>query len=207
MALHWKRQDADGTPHKLLQTRTTQFLANKTAQAEFLLHCLEKAAGGIGLHVNAGKTEYMCVNQNQRGDISTLNGGSLKLVDKFTKLGSSISSTKNDINKRRVKAWTAVDRLSVICKSYLSDKIKRNLIPAVVVSILQYGCTTWTLTQRIEKKLDGICTRCYELHWTSHGSSIPQNSSCMTSYLSSLKPSKLDEQDKRDTAGEVRTNS
>ena len=27
------------------------------------------------------------------------------------------------------------------------------------VSILLYGCTIWTLTKRIEKKLDGNCTR------------------------------------------------
>ena len=56
-------------------------LANAPAQAETLLHSLEWAASGIGLHVNAHKTEYMCFNQ--RGDISTLNGSSLKLVDKF----------------------------------------------------------------------------------------------------------------------------
>ena len=43
---------------------------------------LEQTAGGIGLHVNADKTEYMCFNQ--RGDISTLKSGPLKLVDKFT---------------------------------------------------------------------------------------------------------------------------
>ena len=53
------------------------------------------AVGGIGLHGNTDKTEYMCFNQ--RGDISTLNGGSLKLVDKFTYLGSCVSSTENDI--------------------------------------------------------------------------------------------------------------
>ena len=47
----------------------------------------------MGLHVNTDKTEYMCFNQGD--DISTQNGGSLKLVDKFTYLGSSISSTKN----------------------------------------------------------------------------------------------------------------
>ena len=56
-------------------------LANTSALAESLLHSLEQAAGGIGLHVNADKTEYMCFNQNQTGDISTLIGGSLKLVD------------------------------------------------------------------------------------------------------------------------------
>ena len=68
------------------------FLANIPAQAETLLHSLERAAASIGLYVNAHKTEYMCFNQ--RGNISTLNGSSLKLVDKFTYLGSSVSSTE-----------------------------------------------------------------------------------------------------------------
>ena len=53
-------------------------LANAPAQAETLLHSLEQAAAGIGLHVYVHKTEYMCFNQT--GDISTLNGRSLKLV-------------------------------------------------------------------------------------------------------------------------------
>ena len=67
-------------------------LANTPNQAETQLHSLERAAAGIGLHVNVYKTEYMCFNQI--GDISTLEGTSLKLVDKFTYLGSSVSSTK-----------------------------------------------------------------------------------------------------------------
>ena len=53
-------------------------LANVPAQAETLLHSLERAAAGIGFQVNAHNTEYMCFNQ--RGDISTQNGSSLKLV-------------------------------------------------------------------------------------------------------------------------------
>ena len=95
----------------------------------------------------------MCFNQ--RGDISTLNGSSLKLVDKFTYLGSSVSSTEKDINTRLAKAWTAINRLSVIWKSDLTDKIQRSLFQAAVVSILLYGCTIWTLTKRMEKRLDG----------------------------------------------------
>ena len=52
--------------------------------------------------------EYMCFNQ--AGDISTLNGSSLRLVDKFTYLGSSVSSTEKDINMSfwsHVEEWTA----------------------------------------------------------------------------------------------------
>ena len=37
----------------------------------------------------------MCYNQT--GDISTLDGTPLKLVDKFTYLGSSVASTEKDI--------------------------------------------------------------------------------------------------------------
>ena len=37
--------------------------------------------------------------------------------------------------------------------------MKRSFFQAAVVSILLYGCTTWTLTQRMEKKLDGNYTR------------------------------------------------
>ena len=37
--------------------------------------------------------------------------------------------------------------------------VKRSFFQAAVVSILLYGCTTWTLTKRLEKKLDGNYTR------------------------------------------------
>ena len=96
---------------------------------------------------------------NQTGDVSTLNGSSLKLVDKFIYLGSSVSSTETDIDTRLTKAWTAIHSLLVIWKSDLTDKIKLSFFQAAVVLILQYGCTTWMLTKRLEKKLDGNYTR------------------------------------------------
>ena len=99
----------------------------------------------------------MCYNQT--GDISTLDGTPLKLVNKFTYLGSSVSSTEKDIDTRLPKAWTAINRLSVIWKSDLTDKMKRSFFQAAAASILLYGCTTWTLTKRLEKKLDSNYTR------------------------------------------------
>ena len=62
------------------------------------------------------------------------------------------------INMRLTKAWMAIDRFSIIWKSNLTDKMKRRFFQAAVVSILLYGCTTWTLTKRLEKKLDGNYT-------------------------------------------------
>ena len=60
---------------------------------------------------------------------------------------------------RITKAWTAIDKLSIIWKSDLTVKMKCSFFQAAVVSILLYGCTTWTLTKRLEKKLDGNYTK------------------------------------------------
>ena len=121
------------------------------------LHSLERAAAGIGLHVNARKTEYMAFIQT--GDISISNGSSLKQVEKFTYQGSSVSTTETDIDTRLANAWTAIDSLLVIWKSDLTDKMKRSFFQTAIVSILLYGFTTWTLTKCKEKKLDGNYTR------------------------------------------------
>ena len=131
-------------------------LANTPAQAETLLHSLKRAAASIAFHVNTHKKEYTYFNQS--GNISTLNDSSLKLVDKFTYLGSCVSSNETDINMLLAEVWTAIDRLSVIWKSE-PNKIKRSFFQVAVVSILLYRCTTWTLTKRMEKKLDGNYAR------------------------------------------------
>ena len=116
----------------------------------------------------------MCYNPT--GDISTLDGTPLKLVDKFTYLGSSVSSTEKDIDTRLTKAWAAINRLSIIWKLDLTDKMKRSFFQAAVVLILLYGCTTWTLIKRLEKKLDGnyirmlraILNKSWRQHPTRH---------------------------------------
>ena len=86
-------------------------LANTPTQTESQLYCPERAAGGISPHVNTDKTEYTYFNQS----------GNM-----FTYLGSNVSSTENDINMWLTKAWTAIDKLSVIWKSDLTNKIKRS---------------------------------------------------------------------------------
>ena len=144
---------------------------------------------------------------NQTGDITTLDGTPLKLVDEFTYLGSSVSSTEKDIDTLLTKAWTAIDRLSIIWKSDLTDKMKRSFFQVAVVSILLYGCTTRTLTKRLEKKLDGNYTRMLGAilnnSWRQHPTSTNYTATC----LPSRKLSNLDETDMQVTAGEAGTSS
>ena len=88
----------------------------------------------------------------------------------FTKSSSNISSTESNVNICIGKVWSAIDRLMTIWKSNLSDKINWELFQAVIVSVLLYGCTTWTLMKQLEKKLNGN----YVLFWTNPGSSTQQ---------------------------------
>ena len=130
-------------------------------------------------------------------------------MEKYSYLGSSVSSTKDDINTRLVKAWTANDSLSVVWKSDLTDKIKCSFFQAAVVSILLYEWTTWTLTKRMEKKLDGNYTRMLRAilnkAWRQH--SAKRQIYDHTTNHPSRKLLKIDEPDMRYTAGEVRMSS
>ena len=137
--------------------------------------------------------------------VSIFSSNTNNLIDKFTYLGSSVSSTEKDIDTRPTKEWTAIDWLSIIWKSDLTDKMKRSFFQAAVVSILLYGCTTWTLTKRPEKKLDGNYIRMLRAilnkSWRQH----PTNYTATC--LPSRKLSKSDEPDTQDTAGEAGTSS
>ena len=56
--------------------------------------------------------------------------------------------------------------------------MKRNFFQAAVESILLYGCTTWALTKRLEKKLDGNYTRMLRAilnkSWRQHPTKLQQ---------------------------------
>ena len=76
----------------------------------------------------------------------------LKGVDLSTYLGSNISSTENDVNIHFTKVWNAIDRLLIVWKSDLFNKIKQDFFQANAVS-------TGTLTKSIKKKQDGNYTK------------------------------------------------
>ena len=145
-------------------------MSDTIAEAETLLHKLEIAAGDVGLYVNASKTEFMCYNQD--GSMNTLAGKSLKQVDTSIYLGSNITSTEKDVKARIGKAWGALKGLNVVWKSTLPNDIKREFFQAIVESVLVYGSNSWTLTKKLQSKLDGTYTRmlraALNISWKKH---------------------------------------
>ena len=66
-----------------------------------------------------------------------------------------------------------------VWKSDFTDKIKRSFFQVVVVWILLYGCTTWTLTKRMGENLDSNYKRMLQaIMKKSWGGSTQQSSSC-----------------------------
>ena len=84
--------------------------------------------------------------------------------------------------------------------------MKRSFFQAAVVSILLYGYTTWSITKRLEKKLDGNYTRMLRAilnkSWRQHPTRHQ-----LYSHLPPITKTILDEPDMQDTTGEARTNS
>ena len=87
----------------------------------------------------------------KNGTISKLNEKPHKLVNNFPYFSSNISFNKNHINKRKVKALTATDRLPNIGKFDIW-KIKLVFLLAEPVTVSLYGCTTWNIMKGLEKK-------------------------------------------------------
>jgi len=69
--------------------------------------------------------------------ILSKNSKAIKSVNEFVYLGRQ--STERGIEIRKAKAWAALDSLSTVWKSTLSEKLKKQFFRATVESVLLYG--------------------------------------------------------------------
>ena len=95
----------------------------------------------------------------------TVKGQKLLVVDKFTYLGSTLSRVvhiDDEVNPRIVKASAAFGRLrgSVWDRSGIRLDTKLKVYKAVVLPTLLYARETWTVYQRLAKRLNHFHTSC-----------------------------------------------
>ena len=119
-----------------------------------MLYNIEEVAAEIGLLVNADKTEYISLNQNNNNGIKSLKDMTIKQVHDIKYLGSYVASTDHDVNVSIVQAWAALNNMISIWKYNLSESAEDTFIGATVESTLGYGSITWTLTSSLEKKIN-----------------------------------------------------
>ena len=96
----------------------------------------------------------------------------LKNVDNFKYLGSWSTSSEDDFNVRKALDWNTCHKLGEIWKSSLPRNIKIRVFLTTAESVLLYGAETWTITNALQKKIDGCYIRilrmALNISWQNH---------------------------------------
>ena len=123
-------------------------------------HALVFATKEIGLEVNADKTKYMIMSRDQnvgRSHSIKIDNSSIERVEEFKYFGTMLTN-KNSIReeiKSRLKlgnaCYSSVQNL--LSSSLLSKKLKIKIYRTIILPVVLYGCETWLLTLREERRL------------------------------------------------------
>ena len=112
----------------------------------------------IGLEVSADKTKYMVMSRDQnarRNHSVTVDNSTFERVEEFKYLGTTLinpNSIAEEI-KSRLRSGNACYHSvqNLLSSRLLSLKIK--IYRAIILPVVLYGCETWSLKLREERKL------------------------------------------------------
>jgi len=113
-----------------------------------------------GLEVNADKIKYMVMSRNQNAGRShniKIDNSSFERVEEFKYLGT-ILTNKNSIQgeiKGRLKSGNACyySVQNLLSSSLSSKNLKIKIYRTIILPVLLYGCETWSLTLREERRV------------------------------------------------------
>ena len=135
-------------------------LAGSNAELQHLTDELAKSTSRYGMEISAEKSKVMINTNHSKSVDITLYGNKLEEVDKCVYLGSTITSDRksdNEIRIRLAQSTSAMIRLYTIWNSkHINFKLKYNLYRSLVLSILTYGCETWTISVAMQKKISAF---------------------------------------------------
>ena len=121
---------------------------------------LEVATKEIGLEVNADKTRYMIMSRVQnagRSHSMKTDNIFIERVEEFKYLGTALTN-KNYVQeeiKSRLKLGNAsyYSVQNLLSSSLLSKKLNIKIYRTIILPVVLYGCETWSLTLREERRL------------------------------------------------------
>ena len=151
-------------------------MAGTEQELQELTNRLTDRAGAYGMEVSTEKSKVMVNNTTITSANIYMNGQKLEEVGTFKYLWATLSkdggSTK-EIKTRIALATAAMARLSRIWRGKtISFSTKFRLYKSLVVSILLYGCESWTLLADTEKRLQAFENKCMrkmlQISYTEH---------------------------------------
>jgi hypothetical protein len=124
------------------------------------------ASKEVGLEVSIEKTKYMLVSRDQNADQNReikIGNRSFKNVSQFKYLGMTVTNQnliQKDI-KRRLNSGNACYHLvqNLLSSRLLSKNMNVRIYKTIILSVVLYGCETWSQTVREEHKLRVIENR------------------------------------------------
>ena len=140
-------------------------MAGSNTELQDLTSRLEKRAGAYGMEVSSEKSKIMVNSANNTPAQISMNGQQLEEVEAFKYLGSTLTKDGRstvEIKTRLGIATSAMARLARIWRSGdISFHTKMKLLKALVLSILLYGCESWTMTAETTRRIQTFETKCY----------------------------------------------
>ena len=149
--------------------------AHESEDIQHNINELERVANAVGLSINANKTKSMSnavIPDLAEGLL--VNNEEIEVVREFKYLGSILTQDANperEILCRIALAGSAFNCLRNVWRnSKYSQKLKLRIYNSNVLSVLTYGCETWSITAQLGKRLwafDNNCLRyILNIHWT-----------------------------------------
>ena len=124
-------------------------LAESVAEAQAMINDVAVKALSTGLQISLPKTKSMRTDGMDETPV-TLNGNQIEDVQSFKYLGSMVNpagESSEEIQSRISSAWSVFLQLRKYLwkRSEISPRTKLRVYEAMVLSVLLYGCETWSL--------------------------------------------------------------
>jgi sorting nexin-29 len=150
----------NGTHQLLAYADDVNILGGSVHTVKKNAEALVAATKGIGLDVNAHKTKYMTVSRDQNaGRIHSMkkDNSPIERVEEFKYLGTTLTN-QNSIQeeiKSRLKLGNACyySVQNLFSSSLLSKTLNIKIYRIIIFPVVLYGCETWSLTLREERRL------------------------------------------------------
>ena len=126
---------------------------------------LNEESEPLGLRVSWVKTKIQAFNDILDAAILSVPvyGEDVEVAERFTYLGSDIHGStvcEREVNRRLGRVLGVVDSLDhgVWCCQYLCRMTQVRVLRSLVLTVLLYGCETWTLTWDLRWRLNSFGT-------------------------------------------------
>ena len=112
------------------------------------------------MKINVKTTKEMRISKDPRGTVSVLMDGQVvEQVKGFKYLGAMITEDgrcETEVKVRIAMAKEAFNKRKELLSRNMSRRVKKKVVKAIVWTVAQYGCETWTLKKEEIQRLNAL---------------------------------------------------